>query len=134
MQLQPGAKPPGLVSWHARTLVPPPATTNSCLTVMPARPVSPRLQLALAVGVVRDEGLGVLYCGVGASVLRSFVVGAVRLGTYPWLKEALGGRGGQQGELGFGGKLAAGSTAGALAALAGQQGGRQQCAHMWCSG
>ena len=75
------------------------------------------LQLSTAGAVTRQEGIGALYRGVHAAVARSFVVGAVRLGTYPTTKSAFGAEAGK--DVGFGTKVAAGSTAGILAALAG---------------
>lgn len=73
--------------------------------------------LSTAGAVTRQEGIGALYRGVHAAVARSFLVGAVRLGTYPTIKSAFGAEAGK--DVGFGTKVASGSTAGILAALAG---------------
>jgi solute carrier family 25 uncoupling protein 8/9 len=71
--------------------------------------------VAMGTDLIKREGVVALWGGVTPALVRGFVYGGLRLGLYSPIKASVKSMGGQE-ELSFGGKLAAGTLSGGLAA------------------
>jgi solute carrier family 25 (mitochondrial uncoupling protein), member 8/9 len=75
--------------------------------------------ISTGLGIIKNEGIGALYSGAGATVIRGFVQGGLRLGLYSPIKETLisfDSSAKQSGNLSIATKLMAGSLSGGFAA------------------
>lgn len=75
--------------------------------------------ISTGLAIIKNEGAGALYSGAGATVVRGFVQGGLRLGLYSPIKETLASldpSAKQSGNLSIATKLMAGSLSGGFAA------------------
>lgn len=95
----------------------PQLTPNSYISITVPRSSGGIISTGL--NIIKSEGVGALYSGVGATVVRGFVQGGLRLGLYSPIKEtliSLDSTNTSQQNLSVAGKLVAGSLSGGFAA------------------